>query len=122
MRQNRFVVNSQFSSYIVTTNIPILLHFFKNGINFVRNRAISVCQQHILRYFSHIARKNPDNMEGLMVTRKVEGKRPRGRSPNRWIDQIADQLDTSINSAFHRARNRSRWKRAIVHCHQSHDP
>ncbi|KAJ0175740.1 hypothetical protein K1T71_008899 [Dendrolimus kikuchii] len=74
----------------------------------------------VLKYFGHVARKNPGNMERLVVTQKVEGKRPRGRSPNRWIDQIADQLDTSINSAYH--WNRSRWKRAIVHCHQSHEP
>lgn len=36
--------------------------------------------------FSHIMRKNNDNMENLIVRGKVDSKRSRGRTPKTWLD------------------------------------
>lgn len=43
----------------------------------------TVCLQRILTYFGHIARRDPNNFEKLVVVGRVNEKRPRGRSPTR---------------------------------------
>lgn len=53
----------------------------------------SVFLQHIMRYFWQIVRYSPDSLELLLVTGKVEGKRPRGRSPTFWTYQLSNRLD-----------------------------
>lgn len=39
----------------------------------------STCVQRVICYFGHMARRNADNLEHLIATRKVEGKRPNGK-------------------------------------------
>lgn len=84
-------------------------------------RLSQTCLSKVLKYFGHIARRSDDNLERLIVTGKVEGKRPRGRSPKRWTDQIREQLDIPVNVALHQASDRSRWRRAVDSL-RSHDP
>ncbi|CAH2241588.1 jg3923 [Pararge aegeria aegeria] len=52
----------------------------------------------ILEYFGHIARRDGDNLEKIVFTGQVERKRPRGRRPIRWSDQIRTALDTKAES------------------------
>ena len=56
----------------------------------ITDRLSTICRRHILQYFNHITRRGEDNLEKLIVQGKVEGRRPRGRSPSRWLDQIAN--------------------------------
>ncbi|XP_063628267.1 uncharacterized protein LOC134799784 [Cydia splendana] len=63
------------------TNVSILQQL---GI---QTRLSTTCFKRILSYFGHIARREPDNLEKLVVVGKVDGKRRRGRSPARWSDQ-----------------------------------
>lgn len=76
-------------------------------------RLSTTCLQRIMRYFDHVARSGVDKLERLMVTGKVEGKRPRGRSPKRWSDQISEQTSGPLNAALHQAIDRSRWRLAV---------
>lgn len=85
-------------------------------------RLSTVCLQRIMRYFGHIARRSMDNLERLMVTGKVDGKRPRGRSPKRWSDQITEQTKGPISAALHQAADRNRWRQAVEKLKRSHDP
>lgn len=64
----------------------------------------------ILRYFGHVSRRENDNLDRLIVQGKLEGRRPRGRSPKRWADQIKDLTNTSIIEATRDATNRDRWR------------
>ncbi|CAH0691675.1 unnamed protein product [Spodoptera exigua] len=67
----------------------------------------------ILEFFGHTARRGNDKLEKLLITGKVEGKRPRGRSPIRWTDQIRTTLKTTVHDALHSAADRNRWRRVI---------
>lgn len=79
----------------------------------ISTRLSTMCLKRILEYFGHIARKDNDNLEKLIVTGKVDGKRSRGRSPMRWSDQIRTTLDTSVYDALHVAEDRGRWSKII---------
>ncbi|CAD0244621.1 unnamed protein product [Spodoptera exigua] len=86
----------------------------------------------ILECFGNTARRDNDNLEKLLITGKVEGKRPRGRSPIRWTDQIRTTLNTTVHDALHSAADRNRWRKVIrstlptrqrdsfAHCPQTH--
>lgn len=89
------------------TNISILRELK------ITTRLSSECLRRILTYFGHIARKDGSNLERLIVTGKMDGKRPRGRGPIRWSDQVRTALDTSIHNALHTAEDRNRWKNII---------
>ncbi|KAJ8726282.1 hypothetical protein PYW07_000980 [Mythimna separata] len=52
----------------------------------ISSRLSSEFLRRILQYFGHIARKEGDNLERLIVTGKIDGKSPRERSPIRWSD------------------------------------
>ncbi|PZC71172.1 hypothetical protein B5X24_HaOG213942 [Helicoverpa armigera] len=106
-------------------------HFaFRTNVSILRELKISSrlsteCLRKVLQYFGHIARKDGGNLERLIVTGKVDGKRPRGRSPIRWSDQIRFALDSTVHSALHTARDRNKWKNIIrskVMTQGGHDP
>lgn len=85
-------------------------------------RLSTTCLQRIVRYFGHVARRDTNNLERLMVTGKIEGKRPRGRSPKRWSDQISEELEISVSTALHQATERNRWRQLVDEIKRSHDP
>lgn len=76
-------------------------------------RLSTVCLRRVLEFFGHIARKPGDNLQKLIVTGKVEGKRQRGRSLMRWSDQIRSTLDINMSDAVHVAESRSRWRNIV---------
>ncbi|CAH2237932.1 jg4626, partial [Pararge aegeria aegeria] len=65
-----------------------------------------IAAKRILEYFGYISRRDRDNLENMVVTGKVDGKRPRGRSPIRWSDQIRTALDTKVHIALKVAKCR----------------
>ncbi|KAA5588615.1 hypothetical protein F3G61_31460 [Pseudomonas aeruginosa] len=76
----------------------------------IETRLSTICYQKVLGYFGHIARRPPENLERLIVVGKVEGKRPAGRPPNRWSDQITALTGLSVANALREAENRRKWK------------
>lgn len=44
------------------------------------------------------------------MTGKVEGKRPRGRLPSRWCDQVTALTGLPVATAIRAAEDRTRWK------------
>lgn len=67
---------------------------------------IYICFQRIFKYFSHIARKNPDSLEKLMVAGRVDGRRSRGSSPTCWSDLVKTLTGLPITAALRTAENR----------------
>ncbi|CAH2218535.1 jg525 [Pararge aegeria aegeria] len=90
----------------------------------MKRRLSTTCLKRILEYFGHIARRDGDNLENIVVTGKVEGKRPRGRSPIRWSDQIRTALDTKVHTALNVAQSRVKWHKIVqkVENGTGHDP
>ena len=66
-----------------------------------------------LQYFGHIARRDGDNLEKMIMFGKVEGKRSRGRPKLRWTDGIVSLTKKSIYNCYSCAQNRSVWKNFI---------
>lgn len=89
------------------TNISIL-----NELR-IKDRLSTICRRRILQFFGHISRRENDNLERLIVQGKVEGKRPRGRSPTRWIDQIKEITGKSLQTNIRAAEDRQQWRRSI---------
>jgi hypothetical protein len=58
------------------------------GVNIVR-----YIKAQRLRWFGHIQRMEDDRMVKILTNWKTFGKRPAGRSKNRWIDGILKDME-----------------------------
>ncbi|XP_071954215.1 uncharacterized protein [Antedon mediterranea] len=63
-----------------------------------------------LQYFEHIARRDGDSMEKIIMFGKVEGKRKRGRQRLRWIDGISGATNRPIIKCYNEAQDRQEWR------------
>ncbi|PZC86449.1 hypothetical protein B5X24_HaOG209168 [Helicoverpa armigera] len=80
----------------------------------VKERLSTIVLKRYLRYFGHIARKPPDNIEKSILLGKRQGKRPRGRRPTRWTDLLSKTLQKPFQEAYRLAQDRERWRQLIV--------
>ncbi|KPJ00048.1 Ecdysteroid UDP-glucosyltransferase [Papilio xuthus] len=74
---------------------------------------LSWSQYYLLGYFVHIARRNPDNLNKLVVVGKIEGKRSQGRSLTRWSDQVLTTLGLDITTALRQVEDRTAWRQLV---------
>lgn len=56
--------------------------------------------ENLLKYFGQIARRQPDNLNKLVLVDKVEGKRLRSRSPYRLPALLASLFKQSNQSSI----------------------
>ena len=68
-----------------------------------------------LRWFGHVARRPKLNYVSASFTGNFTNKRPKGRPPKRWIDQIRDDTGLPIATAVKYAADRSKWRKT---CHK----
>lgn len=87
----------------------------------IRTRLSSICLQRVLQFFGHIARRDGDNLEKLIVSGNVPGKRARGRSPTRWTDQVQQSTTRPFFQALRDAEDRARWKQLTERIGGNHD-
>ena len=79
-----------------------------------KKRLLCLIQSQMLSYFGHIARRDGDGLEKVIMQGRVEGNRKPGRPRTRWIDQIKSVVGaSSLQDLYFLARDRLRW-RAIV--------
>ncbi|CAH2218539.1 jg23190 [Pararge aegeria aegeria] len=86
------------------TNVSILAQL---GVSV---RLSSICYQRFLSYFGQIMRRENDSLEKIIVMGNTEGKRPRGWSPTRWVDQLKKSNSDRSYQIVKMASNRSRWR------------
>jgi len=53
----------------------------------------------------------------LMVQGKVEGTRPRGHSPKRWLDQVKQFTGNSFQDSIKSTSDREEWRKTAKNTH-----
>ena len=66
-----------------------------------------------LQYFGHLMRR-ADSLEKILMLRKTEGERRRGRQRMRWLDGITDSMDMRFSKLQETVEDGGAW-RATVH-------
>ena len=50
-----------------------------------------------------------DSFEKSLMLGKIEGKKRRGRQRMRWLDDITESMDVSLNNIRETVKNREAW-------------
>ena len=64
-----------------------------------------------LQYFGHLMRR-PDSLEKTLMLGKTEGRR-RGRQRMRWLADITDSINMSLNKLQETVKDRKSWHAAV---------
>ena len=64
-----------------------------------------------LQYVGHLMRR-PDSLEKTLMLGKTEGRR-RGRQRMRWLADITDSINMSLNKLQETVKDRKSWHAAV---------
>ena len=74
-------------------------------------------RQQRLLWFGHCIRMGDERLPKMAVFGRLEGKRPRGRPPRRWREDVlrGDMAAAKLDQAWPRlAADRAAWKGAVT--------
>ena len=97
--------------------MPGTVHQEKDNLSFSKYSLERLMLKLKLQHFGHLMRR-ADSLEKILMLGKIEGRRRRGQQRMRWVDDISDSMDKSVNKLQETVKDREA-RRAAVHGLQS---
>ena len=76
----------------------------------MKSTLMDIIKSRKLKLFGHVARMNDDRLLKMVTFGMVEGCRPRGRPPRRWIDDITEWCEMDLCEVIRVAMDREIWR------------